>query len=60
MGIEIGAQIGVLWRAALLGALLSLFYDALRALRLRRRAHRDLTAVLDLLYSLALGAAVEV
>ena len=54
MGIEIGAQIGVLWRAALLGALLSLFYDALRALRLRRRAHSGLTAVLDLLYSLTL------
>ena len=54
MGIEIGAQLGILWRAVLLGALLSLLYDALRALRLRRRAHRDLTAVLDLLYSLAL------
>ena len=54
MGIEIAEQLGVLARALLLGALLSLLYDALRAVRLRRRTHRGLTAALDLLYSLVL------
>ena len=55
MGTVIGEQALTLAAAVLLGAALALLYDLLRALRLRRRGSRALTAVLDTLYVAALA-----
>jgi len=54
MGTAIGEQARTLAAAVLLGMALALVYDLLRALRVRRRGSRALTAALDALYAAAL------
>lgn len=58
MGVEISAQLSALWRSLFFGAALALLYDGLRAIRLRRRTHHALTALLDALYCLLLLTAL--
>lgn len=55
MGTEIGAQFDALLKSLLLGMGLAMLYDALRAVRLKRRTRRALTDLLDTLYCLALA-----
>ena len=54
MRVEIHDQIRLLAAALLLGMALSLVYDLLRALRLRRRRTRWFTDALDIAFSAAL------
>ena len=50
MGVSLSGQAQGFFAALLLGVSLSLLYDLLRAVRLRRAARRRLTGALDALY----------